>query len=71
MSSLGRNGDSAAGLGSCCIGFANPLLNTPEVKAELKLAAKGAAVAPIILGYPTSWPPAVQRNAPKLVSWSR
>lgn len=60
-----------AGLGTCCIGFAMPLLNTPEVKAELNLAAKGAAVAPIVLGYPAAWPAAVERNTPKLVSWSR
>ena len=59
------------GLGSCCIGFAIPLLNTPEVKAELGLPVAGAAVAPIILGYPTGDLPPVARNEPKIVSWSR
>ncbi len=60
-----------AGLGSCCIGFAIPVLNTPEVKAELGLPASGVAVAPLILGYPAAAPPPVERAEPKIVSWSR
>lgn len=60
----------AAGLGSCCIGFAVPVLNTPEVKEELGFPSQGAAVAPIILGYPSTSPAPVARGEPKIPSWS-
>ena len=59
-----------AGLGSCCIGFAIPVLNTPEVKAELGLPAAGVAVAPVIVGYASAEPSSVPRNDPNIVSWS-
>ena len=60
-----------AGLGSCCIGFAIPLLNTPEVKAELGFPPAGAAIAPLIVGYPAAEPsPPVPRSEPRVVSWS-
>lgn len=59
-----------AGLGSCCIGFAIPVLNTPEVKAELGLPAAGVAVAPVIVGYASAEPSPVPRNDPNIVSWS-
>lgn len=62
---------TASGLGSCCIGFAVPILNTPEVKAELGLPPSGVAVAPILLGYPTATPTQHPRNDPKIASWSR
>jgi hypothetical protein len=42
------------GLGSCCIGFAIPVLNTPDVLAEIGLPAAGVAVAPILIGYPVA-----------------
>jgi nitroreductase len=60
-----------AGLGSCCIGFSIPVLNTPDVKAELGLPAGGAAVAAVILGYPSATPSPVSRAEPKIASWSR
>jgi len=60
-----------AGLGTCCIGFAVPVLNLPEVKAEIGLPASGAAVAPILVGYPAAAPPPIHRADPKIVSWSR
>jgi nitroreductase len=60
-----------AGLGTCCIGFALPLLNTPEAKSEMALPEEGAAVAAIIMGYPEAVPPAVARKAPQIVSWVR
>lgn len=59
-----------AGLGSCCIGFAMTVLNTPDVKKEIGLPASGAAIAPILLGYPAAAPPSIPRSDPKLVSWS-
>jgi nitroreductase len=60
-----------SGLGTCPIGFAVPVLNTAEVKTELHIPESGAAVAPIIVGYPSATPPAVARNAPRIVSWCR
>ena len=59
------------GLGSCVIGFAVPLLNTPEVKRELKIPADVIAVAPIIVGVPAGPTPAVPRKAPDILSWAR
>jgi nitroreductase len=59
------------GLGTCCIGFAIPILNTPDVKAELGFPRDGAVIAPIILGHPAVEPPAVARALPNIVSWSR
>lgn len=60
-----------AGLGTCCIGFAVPLLNTPEVKAELGFGAAGEVFAPIVVGYPTSPVSPVPRKEPKVISWMR
>jgi len=59
------------GLGSCVIGFAVPLLNTPEVKRELQIPADVLAVAPIIVGLPAGTTPAVPRKAPEVLSWAR
>jgi nitroreductase len=61
---------TAAGLSSCCIGFAIPILNTLEVKTEIGLPATGVAIAPILLGYSTAAPPLVPRNDPKIIYWS-
>jgi nitroreductase len=60
-----------AGLGSCPIGFAVPLLNTREVKEELHFPASAVAVAPLILGYPKAAVPAVARAEPQITCWSR
>jgi nitroreductase len=60
-----------AGLGSCPIGFALPLLETPEIKTEIGLAPTGAAIAAIILGYPSVVPPAIERREPEVLSWTR
>ena len=59
------------GLGTCCIGFAVPVLNTPEVKAELGLPPDGVAVAPLIVGHPSGVVPSVPRADPKIVGWKR
>jgi len=56
----------AAGLGSCWIGFAQGFLGTPEGKAALTLPAAYKPVAPIIVGYPKSWPPPVPRREPEI-----
>jgi len=60
-----------AGLGTCCIGFALSVLNLPDVKQELSIPAEGAAIAPIIVGYPSSSVPPVARQEPHIGSWLR
>ena len=60
-----------AGLGTCPIGFAIPVLNAPEVKKEIGLPPAGVAVAPVLVGYATTPPPPVPRAAARIVSWSR
>jgi nitroreductase len=60
-----------AGLGTCCIGFAIPMLNTQEVMEELRMPVGGAAVAPIIVGYPSAMTGPVARAEPRVLSWSR
>lgn len=60
-----------AGLGTCPIGFAVPLLNTREVKEDLHLSESGVAVAPIIVGYPAAKVPAVARREPRILSHVR
>jgi nitroreductase len=59
------------GLGSCCIGFAVPLLNTPEVKQELQVPSDVAVVAAIIVGVPAGPTPVVPRKTPEILHWSR
>jgi nitroreductase len=59
----------ADGLGTCCIGFALPLLNTEAVKAELGFPASGSIVAALIVGRPALVAPPVPRNAPRVSAW--
>lgn len=56
----------AAGLGSCWIGFAQTWLATRDGKAILEIPESHVPVAPIILGYPKSDPPAVPRKTPAI-----
>jgi nitroreductase len=60
-----------AGLGTCCIGFALPLLNTAALKEELGFPQSGAVVAAVIVGHPQGAPPPVARKAPRVLSWIR
>jgi nitroreductase len=53
----------AAGLGTCWIGFAQAWLGTAEGKATINLPQDCLPVAPIIVGYPKSFPQAVSRKA--------
>jgi nitroreductase len=55
-----------AGLGTCWIGFGRPWLNLPETKAELGLPLQHHVVAPLVLGYPRSWPPPHGRQSPQI-----
>lgn len=60
---------TAKGLGTCCIGFAVGILNTPDVKRELGFPEAGAAVAPIIVGIPKGPMPTSARKPPVILSW--
>lgn len=55
-----------AGLGTCWVGFATPWLNRPETRALLKLPRGWRVVAPIVIGYPTAWPPVHGRTHPDI-----
>lgn len=57
------------GLGSCWIGFAEPLLKLPEVKKELNIPDEYSAVAPLILGYPAVLPPSLPKKEPEIIFW--
>jgi len=61
----------ADGLGTCCIGFAVPVLNTPEGKAECGIPADVHAFAPIIVGVPRGETLPVPRKSPVILSWIR
>jgi nitroreductase len=56
----------ALGLGTCWIGFAQSYLNTLAGKRQLGLPESWVPVAPIILGFPKTPPPAVSRNEPEI-----
>ncbi len=59
------------GLATCWIGFAEPLLQLPEVKAEFGVAAELRVVAPLVLGYPAEAVEPTPRNPPELLFWMR
>lgn len=61
---------AARGLGSCCIGFAVPVLNTTEAKRELGIPERGAAVAPVIVGIARGAAAGVPRKPPHVLSWT-
>jgi nitroreductase len=62
---------ASAGLGTCPIGFAVPVLNAPDVKEELRFPSEGVVVAPILVGFASAPPSPVSRTTPRIVSWSR
>jgi len=59
------------GLGTCCIGFALPVLNAPDVRRDLGVPEEGAAVAPILLGRVRGTVAAVSRRPPEILRWVR
>ena len=59
----------AMGLGTCCIGFAVPVLNRPEVKQELGIPADVVAVAPIVVGVPRDEATQPPRKEPQIIGW--
>jgi nitroreductase len=56
-----------AGLGTCWVGFAQAWLNSVEGREALGMPLSHHVVAPIVVGYPRSTPPAVSRRAPNIV----
>jgi nitroreductase len=56
------------GIGSCWIGLARPWLNLSPTKLELGLPDNYHVVAPIVLGYPKSWPESHGRNPAEIYS---
>jgi nitroreductase len=61
----------AMGLGTCCIGSAVPVLNSPDTKSELGIDANVDIVAPIIVGVPRESQPDSSRKTPVIVTWKR
>lgn len=59
----------AMGLGSCCIGFAIPALNTRDVKHDLGIPEGVDPVAAIIVGVPRGDTPVVPRKTPEILRW--
>ncbi len=53
-------------LGTCWIGFARSWLNQYHIKAELGLPQDYTIVAPIVAGYPVSWPESTGRRRPEI-----
>jgi nitroreductase len=61
----------AIDLGSCPIGFAVPVLNRAEVKAELGIPPDMVSVAPIVLGVPSQAAAPTTRREPEILTWRR
>ena len=59
------------GIGSCWIGFANPLQHSTEFLNEMGIPSDHRLIAPIILGYPKKAPPKGKRNEPEILKWIR
>jgi len=57
------------GLGSCPIGFAWPLFEQPDVKAELRIPLDCKVVMPIIVGHPGKPLAPVARHEPIVLCW--
>ncbi|MGZ3790378.1 MAG: nitroreductase family protein [Bacteriovorax sp.] len=56
------------GLGTCPIGLATEVLREPELRKRLGTPADFTPVLPIIVGYPSSSTPHVDRNPP-IIKW--
>jgi nitroreductase len=59
----------AMGLGTCCIGLALPMLNEPDIKADLGMPADVTAVAAIVVGVPRGEAQPVPRKEPEVLAW--
>ena len=61
----------AQGLGSCVIGLAVTVLNSPEWKVELGISENMTAFVPIIIGTPFGVSPHVVHKPPEILTWRR
>ena len=59
------------GIGSCWIGFATVVGNSPEMKKELKVPDEYELVAPIILGYPDGSSGKGSRKEINIINWKK
>lgn len=59
----------ALGLGTCCIGSAVPVLNSPDTKLELGIPSTADVVVPIIVGVPADAVTDVPRRVPQILCW--
>jgi len=57
------------GIGSCWIGFATALGNSPDIKEMLNVPGDYNLVAPLVLGYPRKNHAAVPRKEPVMFNW--
>ena len=62
---------NAMGLGSCVIGSAVATLNIHKVKTELGIPDEYSAIAPIVVGVPSSTTNATLRKEPLILSWKK
>jgi nitroreductase len=60
---------SAMGLGTCCIGSAVPVLNSPDIKAELSIPDDVEVIAPIVVGVQSGPGAEVPRRDARILSW--
>jgi nitroreductase len=56
------------GLGTCWVGFGRPWLDLPSTKTAFGLPDQYHVVAPIVLGYPETWPESPGRS-PAEIHW--
>lgn len=61
----------ALGLGTCCIGSALVVLNSPEIKAELTIPPDVTVVVAMTVGVPAETSPPSHRNPPVILSWKK
>jgi nitroreductase len=59
-----------ANLGTCWIGFAEALLDSPEMKAELGVPPSYRVVAPVIVGHPAAASTPPSHDEPEIVFWT-
>jgi nitroreductase len=59
----------AMGLGTCCIGLALPMLNEPDIQADLEMPADVTAEAAIVVGVPRGEAQPVPRKEPEVLAW--
>jgi nitroreductase len=60
---------ASIGVGSCWMGFAKPIGESPATLKELNVPADHKLVAPIIFGYPAKEPGPNSRDEPKILKW--